>query len=283
MKKRKKKRKKNKMVNKNLKYLEYFKIGFKKSIEYKSYLIGTLTTPIFMGVFFYFIWSYIYQVKGSGNPDFLIGGFTFSEMILYLIIGLLIQTAKSTDISQKISEIIKSGNIATFLCRPVNFVKSLLADGFGEKVIPFFMFSGLLIFMTKILGLNFPDFSIIIVFVIYGIMLIFFQIILDVIIGGFAFWITEIWGVQSSISQILWILSGRALPLSLFPQMFQSILAFTPFLYLEYTFASIYLGKIGLITAVKYMGIFAIWIVIFLFIMKLVYNRGFKKMESFGG
>ena len=271
-------------INQNKsKYLEYFKIGFKKSIEYKSYLIGTLTTPIFMGIFFYFIWSYIFQVKGGGDPNYLIGGFTFHEMVLYLIIGLLIQTAKSTDISQKISEIIKSGDIATYLCRPVNFVKSLLADGFGEKIIPFTMFAGLLIVMTKFLGLNFPDFSIIIIFIIYGIMLIFFQIILDVIVGGFAFWLTEIWGVQSSISQILWILSGRALPLSLFPQAFQVILAWTPFLYLEYAFASIYLGKIGLTTAIKYMGIFGIWILIFLLILRWVYNKGFSNLESFGG
>lgn len=275
--------KNKKIKTKNLKYFEYFRIGFKKSIEYKSYLIGTLVTPLFMGIFFYFIWSYIFQVKSGGVSGYLIGGFTFSEMILYLIIGLLIQTAKSTEIAQKISETIKSGDIATYLCRPVNFVKSLLFDSFGEKIIPFSMFAVLLVVMTKILGLNFPALPIIIIFIIYGILLIFFQIVLDIIIGGFSFWLTEIWGVQSSISQVLWILSGRALPLSLFPTMFQSILAFTPFLYLEYTFASIYLGKIELLQAIKYMGIFSIWIVIFIIIMILVYKRGFKKLEAFGG
>ena len=132
------------------KYTEYFKIGFKKSVEYKSYLIGALVTPLFMGFFFYFIWSYIFEVKSKGVAGYQIGGFTFEEMIIYLVIGLLIQTAKQTEISDRISATIKSGDISIFLCRPVNFVKSLLSDGIGEKIIPFATFVVLLAVVTKL-------------------------------------------------------------------------------------------------------------------------------------
>lgn len=281
------------MAMMNNKYIEYFKIGFKKSIEYKSYLIGALTTPFFMGVFFYFIWNYIYEVKwqtavasGEFVGDFLtftIGSFTFNEMLVYLIIGLLIQTAKSTELANRISQTIKSGDIAIFLCRPVNFVKSLLADGIGEKVIPFGMFAVLLMVMTTFFNLPYPPIGIFAVFIVYGVLLVFFQIIIEILIGGLAFWLTEIWGVKSSIQQILWILSGRALPLSLFPKAMQSFLAWTPFLYLEYTFASIYLGKLGLIEALRAMGIFTIWIVILILVMMWLFKKGFAKLESFGG
>lgn len=272
----------NKRINN--KYVEYFKIGFKKSIEYKSYLIGALTTPIFMGVFFYFIWSYIYEVKSRASDwTGSIGGFTFNEMIVYLIIGLLIQTAKSTEIANRISETIKSGNIAIFLCRPVNFVKSLLSDGMGEKVIPFATFTVLLVAMTNLFDLPYPSLGILGIFLVYGVLLVLFQIIIEIIIGGLAFWLTEIWGVKSSIQQILWILSGRALPLSLFPQMMQAFLAWTPFLYLEYTFASIYLGKLSAIEALRAMGIFTIWLFILIVLMRWIFAKGFKKLESFGG
>lgn len=265
------------------KYTEYFKIGFKKSVEYKSYLIGALTTPLFMGIFFYFIWSYIYEVKSAGVAGYQIGGFTFNEMIIYLVIGLLIQTAKSTEISDRISQTIKSGDIATFLCRPVNFVKSLLSDGIGEKVIPFLTFAILLVVVTKMFAVTVPTLAILAIFVVYGILLVFFQIVIDIIIGGLAFWLTEIWGVRSSIQQILWILSGRALPLSLFPAMMQRFLAWTPFLYLEYTFAKIYLMKLTVMEALKDMGIFVIWIIILMLLMRWIYKRGFAKLESFGG
>ena len=211
-----------------------------------------------MGIFFYFIWSYIYAVKSGGDPTYLIGGFTFSEMMIYLVIGLLIQTAKSTEISERIAQTIKSGDIAIFLCRPVNFVKSLLSDGIGEKIIPFITFAFLLALVTKLFAVNTPSISILGLFVVYGILLIIFQIIVDVIIGGFAFWLTEIWGIRSSIIQIQWILSGRALPLSLFPLMMQRFLMWTPFFYLEYTFAKIYLGKITFMEGLRAMGIFAI-------------------------
>jgi len=275
------------------KYLEYFKIGFKKSIEYKSYLLGILTTPVFMGVFFYFIWSYIFEVKynnaiKSGEfigslSQYTIGGFTFNEMLVYLIIGLLINTARSSDISNRISEVIKSGDIAIYLCRPVNFVKSLLAEGVGSKVINFFIFIILLIVMTNLFNLPYPKGVILVIFLIYAILMILFDIVLYVLIGGLSFWFVEIWGIRASIEQIIWILSGRVLPLSLFPSWLQSFMAFTPFMYLEYTFASIYLGKLTIEEALNAMGIFMIWIVLMILLMKYLYKKGFRKLEAFGG
>lgn len=270
-------------VDNNNKYIEYFKIGFKKSIEYKSYIIGALATPLFMGIFFYYIWSYIFQVKGAGDPNFTIGGFTFEEMMVYLIIGLLLNTARSTEIADRISEIVKSGDISIFLCRPVNFVKSLLADGIGGKVVNFFVFTILLIVMTNIFNLPYPKGSIFVIFLIYAVLMLLFDIILYVIIGGLSFWFVEIWGIKSSIEQVLWILSGRVLPLSLFPEWMRMFLSFTPFLYLEYTFASIYLGKLTVIEALKAMGIFIFWIFLLVLLMRFLYKKGFKKLESFGG
>ena len=274
-------------------YIEYFKIGFKKSVEYKSYLIGALITPLFMGIFFYFIWSYIFEVKYAAavkTGDFVgefsaftIGTFTFDQMLVYLIIGLLINATRSQDVSDKISETIKSGDIAIYLCRPVSFVKSLLADGIGTKVINFFVFIILLVVMTNLIGLPYPTGNIMGIFLVYAVLMILFDIMLYVIIGGLSFWFIEIWGIRASIEQILWILSGRVLPLTLFPLWMQSFLAFTPFLYLEFTFASLYLGKLTVFEALKAMGIFVIWIFLMFLLMRYLYRKGFGKLEAFGG
>jgi ABC-2 type transport system permease protein len=265
------------------KYIEYFKIGFRKSIEYKSYLLSVFLTPLFMGIFFYFVWSYIYSVKGGGDSEFLIGGFTFTQMLVYLIIGLLINVSRSSEISQRISETIKSGDIAIYLCRPVNFVKSLLADSIGSKVIYFFAFLLLLGIMTNLLGLPYPAGTLMILFVIYAIMFLIFDTIVYAIIGGLAFWFTEIWGIRNAVEQIWWILSGRILPLSLFPIWFVGIIQWTPFYYLEYTLSSTYLGVFSINEVLKALGIFAIWILIFALIMVYIYRKGFKKMEALGG
>ena len=264
-------------------YTEYFKIGFRKSIEYKSYIISALTTPVFMGVFFYFIWSYIYEVKSAGVANFQIGGFTFEEMMVYLIIGLLINSIRSSEISESIAQTIKSGDIAIYLCRPVNFVKSLLADGIGTKIIPLLTFTGLLIGMTYLFNLPYPSGTIFIIFLVYAFFMLLFDIILYVIIGGLSFWFVEIWGIRASIEQVLWILSGRVLPLSLFPVWFLDFIKFTPFFYLEYTFARLYLGKIGVMEAFSALGVFIFWIIMLSLLMRFIYKKGFAKMEAFGG
>jgi ABC-2 type transport system permease protein len=271
------------MINLNKKYLEYFKIGFKKSIEYKSYLFGVFITPTFMGIFFYFIWDYIYEVKSKGVPNFQIGGFTFEEMLVYLIIGLLINTARNSDVSDKIADIIKTGNITVYLCRPVSFVKGLLFEGIGEKVVNFLIFLVLLIFMTNFFNLPYPKGAMLLIFLIYTVLMIIFNIMLYIIIGGLSFWFIEIWGIRSSIEQVLWILSGRILPLSLFPEWAQTFLQFTPFYYLEYTFASLYLEKLSIEKALETMGIFAIWIFLLTLFMIWIYKKGYRKLASFGG
>ncbi len=281
------------MKKKTNTYNEYFKIGFKKSIEYKSYIIGVLTTPVFMGFFFYFIWSYIFEVKylsaiedGSfigSISEFTIGGFTFEQMLVYLIIGLLINTARSSDISNRISEVIKSGDIAIYLCRPVNFVKSLLFESLGSKIVTLIMFIVLLTIMTVFFGLPYPTVSIFVIFLLYAVLMILFDIVLYVIIGGLSFWFVEIWGIRASIEQILWILSGRALPLSLFPIWMQTFIAFTPFMYLEYTFARLYLGFLTVSEALHAMGIFMFWIGLLTLLMLYIYKKGFRKLEAFGG
>lgn len=275
------------------KYKEYFKIGFKTSVEYKSYILGALITPAFMGFFFFFIWSYIYEVRFNAAIQegiysgtlaaFTIGGFTFEEMMVYLLIGLLLSTARSSEISDNISQTIKSGDVAIFLCRPVNFVKSLLFQGIGAKVVNLFVFTILLIVMTILFDLPVPTGSILMIFLVYAVLMLLFDIIVYVMIGGLSFWFVEIWGIKASIEQILWILSGRVLPLSLFPVWMQAFLAWTPFLYLEFTFASLYLGKLTVVEALQAMGIFCIWIVLLSMLMAYLYRKGFEKVSAFGG
>ena len=203
--------------------------------------------------------------------------------MVYLIIGLLLNTARSSEIADRISQTIKSGDISIFLCRPVNFVKSLLADGIGAKVVNLFVFTVLLVVMTYLFDLPTPTGSIWGIFIIYLFLMLIFDIVLYVIIGGLAFWFVEIWGIKASIEQILWILSGRVLPLTLFPAWMQSFLAFTPFLYLEFTFASLYLGKLTVTEAFRAMGIFTFWIILLILLMRYLYKKGFNKLESFGG
>ncbi len=260
------------------KYLKYFKIGFLKSIEYKSSILLTFVSPFVIAVFFYFVWGYLYSLSGG-----LIGGFTYKEMIFYLIFGLIIHAIRSSELAEKICEEVKSGDIAIYLCRPVSFVKSVFAEGFGERIIQIFMVLVALIVITLVADLPIPNIQTLGILVLYLILFIIFDIVLYSIIGAFSFWFTEIWGIRRAIEHIQLVLTGRILPLSLFPLWFSSILKFTPFYYMEYSFASIYLGKFTMIQALFGVGMLTLWILILLAVLFIVYKIGFKKLEALGG
>jgi len=74
------------MVFKNNKYYEYFIFGFKNIREYKFQFIGLFIYPLLVVLLSIVIWRYIFLEKGTK----LIGGFTYKEMIIYILITQLL-------------------------------------------------------------------------------------------------------------------------------------------------------------------------------------------------
>lgn len=267
---------------KGRKYSEYFKSGLRSSLEYKGRLVASFFGPFILIGLAFIVWKYIFLIKGGGAAGFEIGGFTFEEMVVYYVIVFLFDLCIPFGIFLTISSMIKEGDVTLYLSKPVSFPGSLLAKSIGDLFIKFIAFIILILIIIGI-SIGFPGLSRFILFLVYAVALFLFYVLEAIIVGGFAFWLTEVWGINAAVKQIEWVLGGKALPLSLFPAWFTNFAAFTPFMYLEYTLARIFIGNVAVAEGLRALGIFCVWILILSTILAFVYRRGFKKMETLGG
>jgi ABC-2 type transport system permease protein len=82
---------------------------------------------------------------------------------------------------------------------------------------------------------------------------------------------------------IVRILSGRWIPLWLFPPFLAAVSAFFPYRFIYYEPITIFLGKATVMDSVRIIGLQLIWIAGLFAVATLVWNKGVRKLVIQGG
>ena len=101
------------------------------SLQYvTNTLVGFL--GYFAHVFIFFnLWNYIYS-----NPEELINGYSKTQMIWYVVITEIIwSVVGGRRLCRKISEDVKSGNIAYMINKPYSYIGYAISSHLGETTI----------------------------------------------------------------------------------------------------------------------------------------------------
>ncbi len=102
------------------KYLDIFKFNLKSKLNFKiNYIVSLFSFTIHILVF-NTLWDFILKDK-------TVLGYTKPDLIWYIIIGELIIYTTSNNY-KKISQMIKSGDIANLLIKPISITKYILAE-----------------------------------------------------------------------------------------------------------------------------------------------------------
>ena len=90
-------------------------------------------------------------------------------------------------------------------------------------------------------------------------------------------------GSLGIVSSIVNILGGLFIPLPILPQALQEVLRYLPFSYITDLPFRIYIGNVGIIDGLIYIGIGFAWLVAIIAIGKLLIGRALKKTVVQGG
>ncbi len=207
------------------KYIEIFKFNLKTELNFKvDYFFSTISFAIHVFVF-NALWDYILQGK-------MVEGYGKAQLIWYVIIGEFIAYSIGKKNYIKVSEMIKNGDVANILTKPLSFMKYVLANEATSIVniiinIIFAVVLGLLmagpISITPIQ---------LVLFSISLILAIVIDVFLYVFIGMLAFITEENKSFYMVISKAVLLLILT--PLEFFPNIVQTILRFLPTTYIVY-------------------------------------------------
>lgn len=263
-------------------YSSFSKGSFKKLATYKANLFMGLIGQLLIVSVTYFLWIAIYSSSSEG----VMKGFTLKEMLTYVMISLLIGIVTGSDVSRDISNEVKDGSISMNLIKPINYRARIVFMGFGSFIFSFltlFLPGAILISIYALYnGINITLTSIIL-FLISIILGFLINIYYSYMFGMLAFKFYNIWGISQIARAVIMLVSGAMIPLTFFPEIIQKAFNFLPFSSIIYTPAMIYLNKLSTIEIAKSIGLQILWIVILLFLSKVMWNKIIDKLTIQGG
>lgn len=255
---------------------------FQKNLSYKANVVIFVIGDSIMLFVTYFLWNAIYR----SSPNSILNGFTFNEMIVYVLMSFLTSSLMNTDVSYGIMSEVKDGSIAINLIRPINYQKRMLFQAFGDIA-----FNFILIFIIGFIGVSFYSYYNGVEFNLYNLIGYFISVIMGVLLNFFysysfgllSFKLTNMWGITQIMGAIMQLLSGMLIPIIFFPSFAQTLFKFLPFSSMIYTPTMIYLGKISGKELVNALILQFVWIVILAFLSKVIWNKLIKQLVILGG
>ncbi|NTW22156.1 hypothetical protein HGA34_01265 [Candidatus Falkowbacteria bacterium] len=262
------------------KYITILKNEFQRHLAYRANIASYSLGHIFEVVSQVVVWTVIFQ-----NAD-IIKGYTYDEMITYVVIGWFILFATSNyGFEEKIAKDIHQGTLSNFITKPISYLRYMASVSIGRIVFAFVVVVGIetvLIWLMRDHIIFNRDPAVLLLLLCMVGAAYFIRLFFSVIIGLFAFWIVEISGTYFSLNIISKFLSGAYFPMGLLPAAFVRVSMFFPFVYTFFIPIQLYLGKITLLDGLYGLGAELIWLALLYGGIKAVWHYGLKRYEGVG-
>lgn len=261
---------------------KYFMAGTVEIYSLRAFVVGFYLSLLYYPaelIILYFIWKIIYTSTGITS----IGGFTFSMLISYFILQRILSRFLPTGtMSRELDALINSGDLITYLTRPVNYVSFKLSQilflSAIQTVLGVLSFLAVAFILRLTISYESADWLAFILLVAMSLVIVF---LLDMGVGILAFWLGRIESMRIVYLLLLRLVSGALVPISFFPQTIQIFLSALPFQYMYYVPVSLVVGA-GEATLATYL-IPAMWICFLSIVIRLAWARGLRRFEIQGG
>ena len=261
------------------KYFHIYKSEVMSTMQYILNILLRLTSYSLHIFIFMCLWDYIYD-----NPNELINGYTKDQMIWYVIITEIIWVAADgRGLCRRISNDVKSGNIAYIMNKPYSYISYSLSSHLGSQTIKTMitLIVSLLIGAICLNGL--PNLSIlsIPIIVLSGILAILIGALLTISIGLISFVIEDSGPIYWLYSKMILVL-GVIFPIEYFPGILGTIIRYSPIYVICYGPAKLFVD-FNYSVAAEIIISQIIYLVFAWGLCKLLYMKGVKRLNVTGG
>jgi ABC-2 type transport system permease protein len=212
-------------------------------------------------------------------------GTTFDMMLTYAVLTQIANAFVSSFSGETISRLIKNGDIAIYLVRPIHLKRHLFLSDFGRNLFSVLLLNlpvclVLILFWGITLSNNPMVIFVSIIMLINGIIILFHY---RYILGLISFWLLKnpftSWGFQNAES----IFSGKVLPIWLCPVWLNELTRYLPFRYFTYEPVALFVGKENIADSWKLLLVQFCWMAFFIALERLISARAIRKLVVQGG
>ena len=264
-------------------YFAAARMGLQYSLEYRFDFFAGIISSFFPIIIQVFLWYALYGGTDTGKSMY---GYDFAQMMAYVAIAGTVSKFVSTGIENLVNNDIHSGGLATFLVRPVKYMRFRVFQTIGGRftsIVTFAIFTVIVLIVLNIsLGFEIllPNILFFIAALILAAVLNFYLFFL---ISLVAFWLTEVGALFEVLRVTLMVLSGGVFPISIFGEWYVNLSQYLPFSYTTYFPISVITGAFDVNKIINGMIVQVIWSVILWFLSKIVWKIGLTKYVAVGG
>ena len=265
-------------------YISIFKVKFINNLQYRAAALAGISAQFFFGFVFVMVYIAFYASNNTTNAPM-----ELSQVVSYLwlnqaFFSLVYMWYKD----KELLGMIRNGNIAYELCRPLNFYLKWYSTLYGSRLAAVLLrFAPVLImafFLPAPYNLSLPNGMF--AFILFWVSLFLSSILVTAITLIFhliTFFTLDEKGILSLMMVIAEIFEGGLVPLAFYPKFLQMISYLLPFRYVCDLPFRIYSGSISITSAIPNLIGTIIWIFIAIYIGILISKRALKKAIIQGG
>src|SRR5262245_32553865 len=259
------------------------RIALAERLVYRGdFALGTLMRflPIVTQIF---LWYAVFQARGQ-QP---VGGFKYQDFVAYYLLTMVARAFSSMPgLTSGIAKQIRSGEIKKFLIQPIDLLGFLLLSRVAHKLVYYavaiFPFA-LVFFLSRDYFPGWPSPTALAAGCLALVMAFVLGFFLEACLGLVGFWWLEVSALAFIYMLFSFFLSGHMFPLDMLPEPWHSLVELTPLVYLAYFPAAVLLGKIQGEYLVVGLAMEFAWVVLFMLLARVLYERGTRRYSAFGG
>ena len=274
------------------KYKPFLRAGAIDTMAYRFNILIWAVITVCEVACMVFLWLAVYR-SSEGGIDAQIHGFTFREMIAYVVLTTIFNfVTYNNDTVWNINTDIKKGTVGNYLIKPISYRGKFAATSLGNLLTMTLMFG--IPFYTAALvtlgslgflpDLSFPTFFAHLgLFLLAGLCASLLNDTISYIFGVLCFYTSSGWGLNSLKVTLISFLSGTLLPLAFFPAGLREIVNRLPFAGMSQNPILILMMKYDLAQSIRCVALTAAWIVVLELFAKLLFSHAVRKVTVQGG
>lgn len=274
------------------KYRPFLRAGFMDLFAYKAALFSWFFVSFLQVLFTLVLWQSVYKNSPNGT-DSIIYGFSFKEIIVYQVyINILNFIVIDNTTSSYMMDEIREGTIANFLIKPISYRLRFTFMITGNFIaitlllaLPAYLISTTIFVLTDYIEIvSIGGFLLrILLFIVSAFLACLLNDSLNFMLGTTLFYTNSSFGLNQIKEIVIRFLSGSMIPIAFFPKVMQKIIGFLPFASMGENPVLIFMGKVKLLTGLRFILIEILFIVILEIINKLYFKHAIKKVTVQGG